>query len=77
MPKIATIGQDHNVAVQNACLLSMRKSPNIKISLKDIAGLVHNAFLKTGRMEIAQMYFPLHFSTKTAMYFVTQIIVPR
>lgn len=44
-------------AYNEACGLWMRKYPNMKISLKDIAGLVNSAFSRICRMELAQSGF--------------------
>lgn len=44
-------------AYNEACALWMRKYPNMKISLKDIAGLVNIAFSRICRMELAQSGF--------------------
>lgn len=44
-------------AYHEACSLWMRKYPNIKISLRDIASLVNTAFSKICRMELAKSGF--------------------
>lgn len=44
-------------AYNEACALWMRKYPNLKISLKDIASLVNVAFSRICRMELAQSGF--------------------
>lgn len=44
-------------AYNETCALWMRKYPNMKISLKDIAGLVNTAFSRICRMELAQSGF--------------------
>ncbi|KAG8237553.1 hypothetical protein J437_LFUL017403 [Ladona fulva] len=41
-------------AYNEACGFWMRKYPNMKITLKDIAGLVNSAFSRICRMELAQ-----------------------
>lgn len=44
-------------AYNDACAMWMRKYPNLKISLKDISGLVNVAFSRVCRMELAQSGF--------------------
>lgn len=44
-------------AYNEACGFWMRKYPNMKITLKDIAGLVNSAFSRICRMELAQSGF--------------------
>ncbi|KAJ8896958.1 hypothetical protein PR048_002304 [Dryococelus australis] len=62
-------------AFSEACSMRMRKYPQLKISLKDIAGLVNCALTKVCRMELAQSAFlctgiyPLNHSIFTNMDF--------
>ncbi|KAJ4429127.1 hypothetical protein ANN_26128 [Periplaneta americana] len=44
-------------AYNEACFLLMRKYPNLKIGLEDIAGLVNSALTSVCRMELAQLAF--------------------
>lgn len=56
-PLDRTVMKPFKNAYNEACSMWMRKYPNIKIALKDIAGLVNTAFSKICRMEIAQSGF--------------------
>ena len=56
-PLDRTVMKPFKNAYHEACSLWMRQYPNIKISLKDIAGLVGVAFSKICRMELAKSGF--------------------
>lgn len=56
-PLDRTVMKPFKNAYHEACSLWMRQYPNIKISLRDVAGLVGTAFSKICRMELAKSGF--------------------